>query len=53
MAYLRVFNGGSIWWKTVALSFMEAGRGGGGRKRLVNLNGYVQLVVEVEAEDGN
>lgn len=52
MAYLRVFNGGSIWWKTVALSFMEAGRGGG-RKRLVNLNGYVQLVVEVAAEDGN
>lgn len=27
--------------------------GGGGRKRLVNLNGYVQLVVEVAAEDGN
>lgn len=39
-----VENGGAI---------VYGSREGGGRKRLVNLNGYVQLVVEVEAEDGN
>lgn len=38
MAYLRVFNGRSIWWKTVTLSVETVY---GGRKRLVNLNGYV------------